>query len=601
MRKFITFSCLLLCIATNFVQIAHGQNIELQSQEPQSQEQHNLDQHISGAQELRGQKPYLLAQNSELASVNTKSEPKPDVQAQAADPNDETDSAIDRSSQNVSHTETDQSQTIYEAAQADTAQTDDDIAAKLKAADAAQKEAYDALRRKFESGALNDEGLEGDVNSEVKTSLIPKDMDSLKAQAKKIFGKIFGWLKTPSFLAQVGAIFIIWALLSSLLEKQLRSRVFFLRDPPAEGQKFLAIRQYVYNALNLLKPILNVILLSLAAVILKAAMGQDWLVKLAQSLAVVFLIYSAIRHFASNALIQKIGLWVLIPLALLVVFGYFDDLLSVLDSMALGSGERPISVLTIIKLVLFGSVLFYLGNFSNKKSQAAIRSQEALDVGIREIIAKILQIVIFGAAALMAMSAAGIGLSGLVVVFSALSLGIGLGLQPVAANFVSGMIILFDRSVRVGDYVLLDDGQEGFVEAINMRSTTVETTDGKDIMVPNTTFIENSYENWTHKDPRQRYEVYFSVGYDTDIDKLEEIIIPVFKAHPSVLDDPEKPDLELREFGPNGINFAVEFWCSGIDDGPNKFTSDLNFAVWRVLRDHNIHMPLPQREVRMLK
>jgi len=163
------------------------------------------------------------------------------------------------------------------------------------------------------------------------------------------------------------------------------------------------------------------------------------------------------------------------------------------------------------------------------------------------------------------------------------------------------MIILFDRSVRVGDFISLPEGQEGFVEAINMRSTTVETTDGKDIMVPNTTFTEETYENWTHKDPRQRYEVHFSVDYDTDIDTLEDIIVPVFEAHPQVLDDPEEPDLELREFGENGIHFAVEFWCSGIDDGPNKFTSDLNFEVWRVLKKHGIKMPLPQREVRTIK
>ena len=89
--------------------------------------------------------------------------------------------------------------------------------------------------------------------------------------------------------------------------------------------------------------------------------------------------------------------------------------------------------------------------------------------------------------------------------------------------------------------------------------------------------------------------------FDTDIDLLEDIVIPEISRHPSVLQEPEEPDLELRDFGPSGINFAVEFWCSGIDDGSNKFTSDLNFAVWRILKKHNIRMPLPQTEVRMLK
>ena len=457
----------------------------------------------------------------------------------------------------------------------------------------------DAVRTQREAAATVE--VEAGEVVEPKKSLIPTSPDEIKALGQKILDTVLGWLTNPAFLAQVGAIVVIWWFLAPFLAKQLSKRVFLLRDPPKEGDKLLLVRKYIFEARNMVRPLLNIGLLALAAIALKSALGQDWLVKLAQGLAVVFLIYSAINQFAPNDLTKKIGKWIGIPLALLVVFGYFDDLLSGLDAIALGGGENAFSVLTLIKLALFGSAFFWLGNFSNKKGQTAIRSQESLDSGVREIIAKFLQIAIFGAAAVMAMSAAGIGLGGLVVIFSALSLGIGLGLQPIAANFVSGLIILFDRSVRIGDFVSLPDGQEGFVDAINMRSTTVETTDGKDIMVPNTTFTEELYENWTHKDPRQRYEVHFSVSYDTDIDKLEDIIIPVFEKHPQVLNEPEEPDLELREFGESGIKFAVEFWCSGIDDGPNKFTSDLNFEVWRVLKKHKIKMPLPQREVRTIK
>jgi small-conductance mechanosensitive channel len=434
-----------------------------------------------------------------------------------------------------------------------------------------------------------------------KKSVFPTDPEQIKALGEKILNTVLGWLTSPAFLAQLGALVIIWWLLAPLLAAQLRQRVFLFRGAPKTGDKLFTLRKYIYDARDLVRPLLIIALLALAAMILKSALGQDWLIKLAQGFAVVFLVYTAIKQFAPNELMKKIGLWIGIPLALLMVFGYFDDLLAVFDGIALGDGDNAFSVLTLIKLALFGSAFFWLGNFSNQKGQTAIRSQESLDTGVREIIAKFLQIAIFGAAAIMAMSAAGIGLGGLVVIFSALSLGIGLGLQPIAANFVSGLIILFDRSVRIGDFISLPDGQEGFVEAINMRSTTVETTDGKDIMVPNTTFTEELYENWTHKDPRQRYEVHFAVAYDTDLDALEAIIIPVFNAHPLVLSEPEQPDLELREFGQNGINFAVEFWCSGIDDGPNKFTSDLNFAVWRVLKKNGIQMPLPQREVRLLK
>ena len=433
-------------------------------------------------------------------------------------------------------------------------------------------------------------------------SFIPTNAEDAKALGKKILDKIIGWLTSPSFLAQIGAIALVW-FLAPILTKVTTKRVFLFSNPPAQDAKMRAAREYLYRSRDFLRAIWQVALLALFAIILKSVpiLGQDWLVKIAQGLAVVFLLYSVIKTFITNDMLQKLAIWIVIPLALLIVFGYYDNLTDWLKSIKLGQGEEALSAMTIVLLAIFGAIFFKLATYSNTRGQDAINAQESLDATTRAVISKIMQILIFAVALIMAFSAAGISLSGLVVVFSALSLGIGLGLQPVAANFVSGMIILFDRSVRVGDYVVLPDGQEGFVEAINMRSTTVETTDGKDIMVPNTTFIENAYENWTHTDPRQRYEVYFTVDYGTDIDALEDIIIPAVSAHPQVLQEPEEPDLEFREFAENGMNFAVEFWCSGIDDGPNKFTSDLNFIIWRALKDNKIKIPYPQRVVHMKK
>ena len=411
--------------------------------------------------------------------------------------------------------------------------------------------------------------------------------------------QILTWAQSPSFLAQVGAV-VAAIILAPLIARFVRKGIFLFRDAPSEDVKFIAVRRVIFTAGNFLRALILVLLLALFAATLKAvpALGQDWLVKLAQSLAMVFLIFRAIKTFVSDPLIKKIAIWTLIPLGLIISLGYFDELTAFLEGATVFNlGETPITLMSLIKLGIFGSLFFWLGGISNKRGQAAIRSQESLDVGVREIVAKLFQIVLFVIITVLVMGAANIPLSGLVVIFSAVALGIGFGLQPVAANFVSGLIILFDRSVRVGDFVVLPDGQEGFVEAINMRSTVVETTDGKDIMVPNTKFIEDAYENWTHKDPRQRYEVHFTVGFDTDLDILEDLIIPAFLEHPSVLKEPEMPDLEFREFGEYGAKMAVEFWCSGIDDGPNKFTSDLNFIVWRLLRDNNIKIPFPQMVV----
>ena len=476
---------------------------------------------------------------------------------------------------------------------------DPDLQNALKAREEAERAVIEAIvkqQRNADTPSL-------DSSTDVAAPKAAMSPDILKAKGAEVLDKVIGWLKSPKFLAQVGAVLFAF-FVSPLLAKQLQKRIFFFRDPPAEGAKLKMVRDYVYRSRSFLRAVMLVLLLAISAVVLKAipAFGEDWLVKLCQGIAVVFLIYKAIKEFVSNDLFRKLATYTAIPLALLAVFGYFDDFIGLLEGTTIvPMGETPITVMTLVRLAIFGGLFFWLGNLSNRKGQDAIRSQEGLDGSTQEVVGKLFQMILFVITVVLVMSFAGIPLSGLVMIMSAIGLGIGLGLQPVAANFVSGIIILFDRSVRKGDFIVLPEGQEGYVEAINMRSTTIETTDGKDIMVPNTTFIENTYENWTHTDPAQRYEVYFGVAYDTDIDKLEEILIPAIAAYPKVLMKPEEPDLELREFGEFSIKFAIEFWVSGIDDGENKFTSDLNYIVWRTLKDNGITMPLPQREVRNLK
>ena len=436
-----------------------------------------------------------------------------------------------------------------------------------------------------------------------KDSMIPKNADEIKALGIKVRDKVLGWLTSIPFLAQLGAIVFAF-FLSPLLAGSVKKRVFLFRDEPAPGVKLKLVRDYVYRSGAFLRAIWMVALLALFAIILKnvPVAGADWLVKLAQGLAVVFLLFKAIKTFIPNPLFQKLAIWILIPIAVLMVFGRFDDLIAKLKAVELMQiGDQPITAFTIVLLVVFGALFFRLGSIANSRGQSAIRSQEGLDLATQEVVAKLFQMVLFVIVFVMVLSAAKVPLSGLVMIFSALSLGVGLGLQPIAANFVSGLIILFDRSVKVGDFVVLPDGQEGFVEAINMRSTTVETTDGKDVMVPNTKFTEEAYENWTHKDPSQRYEVEFTVSYDTDLDALEDIIMPAIMAYPQLLTEPELPDLEFRSFGENGIKMAIEFWCDGVDDGPNKFTSDVGFIIWRTLKANKIQIPFPQRVVHMEK
>jgi len=221
------------------------------------------------------------------------------------------------------------------------------------------------------------------------------------------------------------------------------------------------------------------------------------------------------------------------------------------------------------------------------------------------VAAKLLEVAIFLIIFLLLLQVMGINLTALAVFGGALGVGLGFGLQAIASNFISGIIILLDRSISVDDYIELEDGRTGIVRELTLRSTTLETFDGKDIMVPNEKFMTESFTNWTHKDKKQRYRVDFSVAYHSDVRKLVEIIKEVVASHEQVISGPdipfeERPDCEIDSFGDSGINMFVEFWMYGIDDGKNRVGGDLLLMILETLQEHGFEIPFPQREVRIL-
>lgn len=424
------------------------------------------------------------------------------------------------------------------------------------------------------------------------------NLESLKTQGLALLETLMGWLASPQFYAQVIAI-LASILIARIVAKQLRAAVPILRDEPTEGRLF-KLQHFAYSCRDLLPPLANVAALAIAAAACDAAVGSSWLVRSAQSAAVIYVLYAAINRFINHPVLNAAARWIGIPIAAISVFGYLDDLMLWLDSLAFVAGNIRISVLALLKAAGFGGVLFWLGRMSTTAGQKVIREQQSIDIQTRELASKFFEISVFVLVAFLLMNILGLDLTALAVFGGALGVGLGFGLQQIAANFISGIIILLERSIKVGDFIELENGKAGILREINMRSSALETFDGKDIMVPNEKFITTHFVNWTKTDPHQRYEVPFAVSYDTDLHRVPELIEKAVSSHPGVLQSPEAPDCELRGFGDNGVNFAIEFWVSGIDDGKNKFSSDVHFLVWDALKAAGISMPFPQREIRII-
>jgi small-conductance mechanosensitive channel len=424
------------------------------------------------------------------------------------------------------------------------------------------------------------------------------NLDSLKLQAQHLLDILVGWLSSPQFYAQVIAI-IAAVLIGRIAAKQILAKVFLFNTEPTEG-KLLRYRTLLYSMRDLLRPALVVVALAAASAVCDAGVGSSWLVRLASVAATISLLVAVIKRFVKHPIANAGARWIGLPVAAVYMFGYMPQLLNWLDTTALQAGNIRISLLAVIKAAVFGGIFFAIGRMSSNAGQKVIRDQQSVDIQTRELAAKALELIVFGIVFLLLFNVLGLDLSTLAVLGGAVGVGIGFGLQQIASNFISGIIILLERSIKVGDYIELEDGRTGLLREISMRSSRLETFDGKDIMVPNERFITTRFVNWTKSDPRQRYEVPFVVAYETDLHKIPSLIEKAVSSHETVLQVPEKVSCELKKFGDFGAHFSVKFWVNGIDDGPNNFTSDVHFLVWDALQNGGIKMATPHHQVAII-
>ncbi|MGR8947675.1 MAG: mechanosensitive ion channel family protein [Gammaproteobacteria bacterium] len=414
---------------------------------------------------------------------------------------------------------------------------------------------------------------------------------------------VIEWVASPGFFAQAGAVVLATSAAFAIA-------ILMKRYVPAfkelnRSDRFYRIREFFYKSRELVFPLLNILILETAVTIADTVWQQSWLIRLAQSVAVIFLIYSLINRFIKSHGVRSLAKWFGIPIATLHVFGVLDDVTTFLDEISLSAGDIRVSLYVLLRTLIFGSVLFWLGRISNSAGKAAIRRNPALDVGTKEVLAKLFEIAIYVVIFLLLLQVMGVNLTALAVFGGALGVGLGFGLQQIASNFVSGIIILLDRSITIGDHVQLEDGRDGTLRELNMRYGIIETYDGKDILVPNEKFITSTYTNWTHQNTKQRYPLELQVAYSTDLDLLFENIRQICADHPKVLSGEhlpieERPDAEIASFGDNGINILVEFWMEGVDDGKNRVGADLLYSIWESIKEHDMQIPFPQREVRIL-
>jgi len=355
-----------------------------------------------------------------------------------------------------------------------------------------------------------------------------------------------------------GALFPVLALLLALLAKQvlphfgLSPAVFKLAVPVL--MSLLAIRMTVR--------------------VLSAAMPSSSLVKL----------------------IERTVSWMAWGGSILWVTGLLPWFLEELDAINLKVGVTKISLRSLIEGSFTAVVVLVLALWVSSVIEARLLRGGRLDLSLRKIAANITRALLLLVGLLFALSAAGIDLTALGVLGGALGVGIGLGLQRLAANYVSGFVILAERSLRIGDMVKVDNF-EGRISDIKTRYTVIRALNGREAIVPNEMLITQRVENSSLADPKVLLSTVVQVAYGTDVDDLMPKIAARVGEVPRVLSEPG-PAVQLSAFAADGLELTVFFWISDPENGQGGVRSDVNVALLRLLNGMKIEIPFPQRVVR---
>jgi small-conductance mechanosensitive channel len=281
-----------------------------------------------------------------------------------------------------------------------------------------------------------------------------------------------------------------------------------------------------------------------------------------------------------------------IPLLVIIWTLTWVDFGSLFNTLALGVQVgnlriSPATVLTVLAILVFGIVTTKL---FNRWLDRRILSETHIDKGVQDSILKGASYSGYILAAGFALTAGGLNFSNLAIIAGALGVGIGFGLQAIVNNFVSGLIILAERPIRVGDWVALPDG-EGVVRRINVRSTEIETFDACTIIIPNLSLVTGPVRNWTHSDNIGRVVVSLTVEVGSDAELVQKLLVEAARSHPRVLTAPAASVL-LTELGLNGLEFSLRVFVSDIMDG-SQIASELRFAILRSFGENGVNISQP--------
>ena len=407
-----------------------------------------------------------------------------------------------------------------------------------------------------------------------------------------VWNTVYAWLLANVFVldnAVQAAVIGLTLLLAMLAAKRLRIWLVRYRDHRHVGRG-------VMIAESIAMPVIWLALLWIAMTVLGLSeRPSGWLRTVVALLAAWIAIHLA-SQFVRNPAWAKLIAWAAWSLAALIVLGWLEPIIAVLDAAAIPVGANSaISLYDVIRSMLVLAVLLSLALYLTALVESRIRTSLTLSPTVQVLFTKSLKMVLISLAVIVAINSVGIDLTALAVIGGLLGVGVGFGLQKIVSNLISGVILLIDKSIKPGDIISVS-GTYGWVTALGGRYVSVVTRDGVEHLIPNETLISEPVENWTHTQRRTRLKVDLIVHHDTDLRQAITLCEDAARACARVLPEPE-PKCLFIEFGESALKLQLRFWIGDAQNGVQNVKSDVLLEIWERFRQQGIRVPFPQRDL----
>ena len=404
----------------------------------------------------------------------------------------------------------------------------------------------------------------------------------------------FAYLSQPKILIQLGiiaaALPVAW-LLSNRVEPMLEARARNIKGMPGLLRVIIAfLRRFEW--------LFFIVLLGSAYIGTSVLAWPDsnYLIYAILLLSSAWLLISVVSHTLRKRSIRTIFAWVAWLFVATKILGVTDDIAALLDQAAFSVGNFRLSILDAIQATLLIGIVLWLSVTAGSFIDQRIQKVEELTPSLRVLLGKIIRITFIFVAVLVAISGLGIDLTALTVLSGAVGVGIGFGLQKVVSNFISGIIILLDQSIKPGDTIELGE-TFGWIRELRARFVSVITRDGREYLIPNEDFITTQVINWSFSDKYVRLDVPFGVSYDSDPHEVTELAIEAASRVDRVETKVKAPVCWITAFGDSSIDFLLRFWITDPQAGLTNIRGKVLLALWDAFKENGIQIPYPHREV----